>query len=251
MASRSEDAMNTPNDPAWYFATLAGELADDAHNHNDADVSDVARAVLSVAGRLAPQTEHIGMVGPVARRGVRSLCSSSGLAARCDAWQVELSESPARDTSAGWVRSNHLPTEHRWPSWTARAVSAGVRSLLVVPMLAGHELVASLSLYGLRAGGFDDDELVERVRIFGMHAGVALRQAGTMTDMRTALNSRHDIGMAQGILMERFGLDPDAAFAVLKRYSSTLNTPLRTIAAHLARTGALPVVDARLDARQP
>ena len=43
-----------------------------------------------------------------------------------------------------------------------------------------------------------------------------------------------------GILMERFDVDGDRAFAILKRYSQDNNTKLRDVAQHLIDTRKLP-----------
>jgi AmiR/NasT family two-component response regulator len=43
-----------------------------------------------------------------------------------------------------------------------------------------------------------------------------------------------------GILMERFDLDSDRAFEVLKRYSQDSNLKLRDVAKHLVATRQLP-----------
>jgi AmiR/NasT family two-component response regulator len=43
-----------------------------------------------------------------------------------------------------------------------------------------------------------------------------------------------------GILMERFDLDPDQAFDVLRRYSQTHNRKLRDVAQDLIDTRHLP-----------
>lgn len=59
---------------------------------------------------------------------------------------------------------------------------------------------------------------------------------------REALSSRDLIGQAKGILMERYGLDEDAAFALLTRYSRTSNQALRGVAADLVRRRALPTL---------
>ena len=52
--------------------------------------------------------------------------------------------------------------------------------------------------------------------------------------------SRHVIGMAQGIVMERFGLDEDRSFAFLSRLSSHQNRKLRDLAGDLVRTRTIP-----------
>jgi AmiR/NasT family two-component response regulator len=52
-----------------------------------------------------------------------------------------------------------------------------------------------------------------------------------------ALASRTVVGQATGIIMERYKLDPDAAFAVLLRISSERNRKVREIAEQLVATG--------------
>jgi AmiR/NasT family two-component response regulator len=58
--------------------------------------------------------------------------------------------------------------------------------------------------------------------------------------LNTALVSRTVIGQAEGILMERFNIDADRAFRVLKRVSSQSNTKLQRVAAELVETRRLP-----------
>jgi AmiR/NasT family two-component response regulator len=59
-------------------------------------------------------------------------------------------------------------------------------------------------------------------------------------DLWRAIDSRHLIGQAQGILMERLKLSPEKAFAVLRRHSQQSNIKLHEVAATLVRTGQLP-----------
>jgi AmiR/NasT family two-component response regulator len=49
--------------------------------------------------------------------------------------------------------------------------------------------------------------------------------------MRAALATREQIGQAMGILMERYQLDSDRAFAFLTRVSQAGNIKLRDVAA--------------------
>ena len=55
-----------------------------------------------------------------------------------------------------------------------------------------------------------------------------------------AIDSRHQIGQAQGILMERYNLSADQAFAVLRRYSQEQNRKLREVANEVVSTRHLP-----------
>jgi AmiR/NasT family two-component response regulator len=53
----------------------------------------------------------------------------------------------------------------------------------------------------------------------------------------SALVNRDVIGQAKGILMERFKITSDQAFAVLAKVSQDTNRKLSAIAEDLARTG--------------
>jgi AmiR/NasT family two-component response regulator len=69
--------------------------------------------------------------------------------------------------------------------------------------------------------------------LFAAHAAIALHQAREVEHLNQALESRKVIGQALGILMERYALDENRAFAFLLRASSTSNIKLRDIAAQL------------------
>ena len=58
--------------------------------------------------------------------------------------------------------------------------------------------------------------------------------------LEAALESRTVIARAQGILMERYNVDGDAAIAILKRASSTMNLKVRDVAVTLIETRQLP-----------
>jgi AmiR/NasT family two-component response regulator len=54
-----------------------------------------------------------------------------------------------------------------------------------------------------------------------------------------AVQSRDVIGQAKGILMERYGITSEQAFQLLVVASSTSNSKLAAVAAHLTDTGVL------------
>ena len=58
--------------------------------------------------------------------------------------------------------------------------------------------------------------------------------------LRQGLESRTMVGRAEGVLMERQGIDADAAFEYLRRVSSHSNRKLIDIATEIAETGELP-----------
>lgn len=58
--------------------------------------------------------------------------------------------------------------------------------------------------------------------------------------LRDAVDHRTVIGQATGILMERFGLDADTAFATLAQHSQETNRKLYDIAVELAHEARAP-----------
>lgn len=79
-----------------------------------------------------------------------------------------------------------------------------------------------------------------RLRVLASHAAVALSSARTHQQLGHALETRHEIGEAMGILMERHGLSEEDAFAVLKKASQDHNIKLREIARKVCETGERP-----------
>lgn len=62
----------------------------------------------------------------------------------------------------------------------------------------------------------------------------------TRSQMRAALSCRAVIGQAEGILMERLGIEGPRAFEYLRRVSMHTNRKLVDVAEEIVRTRALP-----------
>jgi GAF domain-containing protein len=133
-------------------------------------------------------------------------------------------------------------TDDRWPEWAAKVSALGVRSVLDVPLATGdatRQTVGVLGLYSPVPDAFtEDDEAI--AHILARHASVAVASARHEESMAQAVDARKLVGQAMGILMERFDVDADRAFAILKRYSQDTNTKLRDVAQHLIDTRKLP-----------
>jgi hypothetical protein len=131
-------------------------------------------------------------------------------------------------------------TETRWPSaWTAQARAAQLRSVVHLPLIAGGHAWAVLSLYSSAPNAFDADDLA-LAHILARHASVAIANARQEATLTAAIDARKLVGQAMGILMERYDLDGDRAFEVLKRYSQQHNRKLRDVAQELVDTRRLP-----------
>ena len=89
-----------------------------------------------------------------------------------------------------------------------------------------------MNLFGTTLDAFDLDA-VALTSVLAVHAGIAVRTTLLEEDLAASLSSRRLIGQAQGLLMERFSLDPEAAFALLRRLSQTSNVKVVEIARRL------------------
>ena len=130
-------------------------------------------------------------------------------------------------------------TDPRWPRWGPAVAELGLHSVLSLNLFTDHRVLGALNLYYPSREDFAEDEL-EIARVVAAHASVALARLRAEQDLWRAIDSRHLIGQAQGILMERFGLPPERAFGVLRRYSQQHNIKLHEIASTLVTTGSLP-----------
>jgi GAF domain-containing protein len=133
-------------------------------------------------------------------------------------------------------------TDERWPELGTKIAALGIRGLLDVPLATGDEprrTVGVLSLFSAEPRAFtaDDDAIAH---ILARHASVAVASARHEETMAQAVDARKLVGQAMGILMERFDVDGDRAFAILKRYSQDTNTKLRDVAQQLIDTRKLP-----------
>ncbi|MEO5832631.1 MAG: GAF and ANTAR domain-containing protein [Nakamurella sp.] len=140
-----------------------------------------------------------------------------------------------------------LSIDHRWPLFAAEAREAGVMAMICTSMEVSGRSLGVLTLLSSDVGFGDHAKDTEALaRVVAAHAGLALAGARRVGDLSTALSSRDVIGQAKGILMERLGITPDAAFAVLVHASNRTNTKLRTLCETFCTTGVLvDVSDAR------
>ena len=139
------------------------------------------------------------------------------------------------------VPQRDVTADPRWPRWGPEAGRLGLRSVLAVRLATpGQDTQGALNFYSPDVGAFAESETVDLAQVYAVHAANALSSAHLATGLQTALTSRHTIGLAQGILMERYGLDQHHSFELLRRTSSVHNVKLRDVAAAVVETGVLP-----------
>jgi GAF domain-containing protein len=230
----------------------------------DIDVAAAARemaeeasvlATLERAVRMCVETvPHCDLAGIcVAEHGrVETLAASTPELKLIDELQFELGEGPCVDSlrQDETVTANDLATDPRWPRWgTMVSEQVGVRASLSYRLFTSREVLGALTLYSREAGAFDHDNLAEGY-VLAAHAAVALTSSVKEAQLTHALERRTVIGQATGMLMERFGLDADAAFGVLRRLSQTQNIKVVDLAAELVQRRRLPETDRKPKGRE-
>ena len=147
-----------------------------------------------------------------------------------DAKQYEYRQGPCYETATDetYVVSSDLAADRRWPDYSKVAVEAGVRAQAGLRLFDGTKFQGALNLYASEVGAFEDLEPVGA--LFSHHAAVAIGYAQEVSDLRQAITTRQQIGQAVGVVMERYQLSEEKAFAFLARLSQDSNTKLRDVA---------------------
>ncbi len=153
-----------------------------------------------------------------------------------DGAQYELDEGPCLDAIrvTDTIVIDDTATDSRWPRWGPRAAELGVRSVLSVRLATAAEVVGGLNMYSRGRSAFDEDA-VQVAHRYADPASTAVAVVEKVEGLRTAMQTRHLIGMAQGMLMLRYGLTQDQSFAFLARTSQQNNIKLRDIAARVVQ----------------
>lgn len=216
------------SDPMAQLAAQLDELA---------TLDETVTLVVRAAVELLPVCDAASITVRRSSGRLESFAASSDLAATADRLQHELEEGPCVDLAEGdavaILEVPDLADEARWPDWVPRVrEETGVSSVLSIRLLSARHVRGALNLYATAPHAFDR-RAVELAATLGVHAGIAVRTALLEHDLAEAIPSARLVGQAQGLLMERFSMDPPAAFSVLRRLSQTSNVKVVEIARRL------------------
>jgi GAF domain-containing protein len=217
------------------FAAMALSL------HDEPTLDETVDRVLEYAMK-AVVCSYAGVIFVHGKSRVETVAATNPIVAELDLVQLEHGEGPDLDVlshPADTVIVRDTEAEERWPAWAKAVAAAGVRSMIGTRLHTSSTTIGSLNLYDTRPGHFSDED-GDVAHIFARHAAVALSAARVNANLWRAIDARQLIGQAQGILMERFAVDADQAFAVLRRYSQDRNLKLHVVAERLIATRRLP-----------
>jgi GAF domain-containing protein len=194
-------------------------------------------AIVHAARLSVPGVEHVG-ISTIDKRGrVRTRAATDDLVRSLDDLQYRLGEGPCLDAlRVGRIVSvPKLADDGRWPRYVAEATSTTeLKAQLAVRLSLDEEeeVLGGLNMYSTHSPDLDPD--AEGVaELFATHAAIALGRAQELGGLQSALASRRTIGQGVGILMERYQMSEDRAFAFMTRASSHGNVKLRDLAQEL------------------
>lgn len=195
------------------------------------DAEHVLELIVAGAIALVPHVQRAG-ISLIERDGtVTPHASSDDIVAEVEQLQSELGEGPCHESvrEQRRVLVADLASSERWPRFAPAAVQRGVATVCSFPLFALNGSTGALSIYAATPAAFDENSL-DTTALFASYAAIALHGGQRVDQLNAALRSRDVIGQAKGILIERFAVSEEQAFAMLVRSSQDTNLKLRDVA---------------------
>lgn len=235
-------SVRTP--PRW-TEPLGGSLVDDlsdramvmatriADSVSGKDLDDTLQSLTRAAVEMLPGVDEATISIRHESGSLRSYGLTADFLEDLDRWQYDHEEGPCYDgvTDNAFTVCGDLRSDPRYPIYGPRAVAAGVRSQAGLRIFESMRTIGGLNIYSRSPGALADVAFL--VELFSEHARSALAYATQIDGLRDSIATRKVIGQAVGIVMERFDLSEERAFAFLARLSSHRNVKLRVVAQEL------------------
>lgn len=200
---------------------------------SSAPITTTADRVVQLALRGIPDCDHAGL--RLTQWREITVAASDDVAALADQRQYDLDEGPCVECGRQRVvmRTPRLDEDRRWPRWGPWAsAELGLHSVVSLHLFISVHSYGVLSLYSNRPAAFTaEDEAA--ARLLSGHAAAAIAASQSL---ETVSRSRKVVHEAQGILMQRFGIGSDVAFAILERITDEENSRLRLVAENVVRS---------------
>ncbi|MEU6602781.1 GAF and ANTAR domain-containing protein [Streptomyces flaveolus] len=223
---------------AEQMALLARDLL--AQESVQATLDEIAASAV----KLVEGCDAAGILAVRKGRAV-TLAACGDIVQESDRLQGELGEGPCfdlarrKDGERVYRIADLTQPQPAWKRFAHQARTLGIGSMTGVLLYTDNEDFGALNLYARRPGTFSKD--IETAGwLLASHAAVALASARTIDQLEHALQTRHAIGEAMGILMERHQMSEEDAFNVLRRVSQEHNIKLRDVAQRVTSARADP-----------
>jgi hypothetical protein len=204
-------------------------------NLTPGDLDHTLARITAAAVEVLPGVHYASITVRHADGSLETVAPTDDMLLGVDAAQYDLHEGPCYDAAVDdvYVSSPNLAADERFPRYAAMAVKAGIRAQAGVRLFDTPKPSAqgALNLYSRDVGSFTDMSIVSQ--LFAHQSAVALDYAREVENLQEAVKTRQAVGRAVGIVMERYGLTEERAFAFLARVSQTRNVKLREVAAEI------------------
>jgi GAF domain-containing protein len=226
------------SDLGWarVFAEIAREL--EAASTTDERLHRIAELATAVTGcscaAIAKATDRVSIVVATSDRDVAEhLAKVQAAAGGGPSWEAV--------RTGATVYVPELTSETRWPEHMRElAELTPVRSILAFCLqLEDQPPLGALTLYSNDPHAFSAP-MYQVAAVYADHAAVALdhdRAQASADNLEIALETSREIGVAIGILVERYRVTTAQAFDMLRIASQHTHRKLRDIAADVVRTG--------------
>lgn len=194
------------------------------------DLDHTLSQITAAAVEVLPDVRYASLTVKHADGSLQTVAPTHELLWDVDAAQYQLQEGPCYEAAVdtAHVISPNLARDERFPRYAEVALAAGIRAQAGLRLFDTPKSQGALNLYSGNVGAFED--IGSLSQLFAHQAAVAIAYAQEVHHLQEAVRTRKSIGQAIGIVMERYGLTDERAFAFLTRLSQHRNVKLRLVA---------------------
>ena len=194
------------------------------------DLDATLRRITEAAVAVLPDVEAASITVNHANGPLETIAPTAEKLVELDAAQYQLHEGPCYETATDEVHvtAPNLAADERFPRYAKVALAAGIRAQAGVRLFDSSKSQDALNLYSTKVGAFENFDSF--AALFSHQAAVAIAYAREVHNLGEAVRTRKTIGQAIGIVMERYQLTEERAFAFLTRLSQHRNVKLRLVA---------------------
>ncbi|MEV6282108.1 GAF and ANTAR domain-containing protein [Kribbella sp. NPDC051770] len=199
------------------------------------DLDHTLRQITTAAVEVLPMVEYASITVLQHDGKLTTAAPTDRVLLPLDAAQYELREGPCYYAAVdeAHVISPDLANDARFPRYAGVAVPTGIRAQAGLRLYDAPKSKGALNLYSSTVGAFEDFESLSQ--LFAHQAATAIAYAQEIDDLQQAIHTRGTIGQAVGIVMERYQLNDERAFAFLTRLSQDNNIKLRNVAEEIVK----------------
>ena len=217
---------------AEVFIVLADTLVDDY------DTVDLMTYLTEVVVELL-NVDAAGIMLADQRGGLRLSAASNEAVRGLELFELETREGPCLDafhSGAPVINVATATAATRWPRFVAAAELVGVQTTHAIPLRLRGSVIGAMNLFSRASTTLSADDANLGQALADM-AAIGLIQERTSSDssllaeqLQSALNSRIVVEQAKGVLAERNGIAPDAAFAAMREHARRSRRKLTDVA---------------------